>query len=161
MKSRDTHWPYPRSNEQVFQVVLIATAILLTALLLLIVELRHRQKLPLSQKNVATAATSLESYASEAKNVTYQAIHDRSTANYRRVYLNELADQVDQIDSYINAHGAADPLIEPVDSITRGDRIMRQLLTDTATETDKSKLQNNYKRFERLQHRYQRVGDSL
>ena len=161
MKARDTQWPYPRAKEQIIQVVLITSAILLTAILILVVELRHRQKLPLSQKNIEAAASSLESYASEAKLVTYQAIHDRSPGSYRRIYLNELADQVKQIDSYFNAHDAADPLVEPKDSIARSNRIMHELLQDTATETDKGKLQNSYERFERLQKRYQKIGDSL
>lgn len=161
MKSRNTHWPYPRTKEDVIQVALAASAIVLVSAFIAIAQLQHREKQPLSQESAQRAATSLESYASEAKQLTYQAIHDRSPANYRRIYLHELAHQTGQIRAHVSSHGAADPLVEPVDSLLRNAKRMQALLEQTADETDKQKLQDAYERFDRMQRRYHQTGENL
>jgi hypothetical protein len=143
------------------QVVLTTSAILLVSILFVTIQLQHREKQPLSQESTQRAVTSLESYASEAKQLTYQAIHDRSPANYRRVYMEQLAKQTEQVSSHLSSHGAADPLLESVDSLLRNARRMQSQLEQSATETDKRKLQDAYERFDRMQHRYHRIGEIL
>jgi hypothetical protein len=154
-------WPYPRTREQLLQVVMVVLAALFIGLIGTAAQAKHYRDKPLNGDNLQQAAASLAGFASEAAILSDQSAHGRSPVTYQAAYFTQLGDQTRQVTQFLEAHTAAGALTAPAERITADGHRLDKHLADTAGHTDPAKLQAQQRAFENLQSDLQRTGDSL
>lgn len=155
MAAHHYSWPYPRTHEQVIQVVMVALAVIFVGLIGAAAQAEHYQNKPLNSDAVQQAATSLAGYASEGAAVTGQAAAGRSTQHYQRAYLDELADETQQVTEFLSAHTASGSLVQPRRELIEYGNKLQQRLESAAEYSQPSKFKQAQGELTRLQGQLQ------
>jgi hypothetical protein len=144
-------WPYPRSREELVQVAMTLLAVLLIGVVGTAAQAHHYENKALNQDNIEQAASALGSYSTEASELISQTIHDRSSENYREIYLERLDEQAQQVTEFIGAHKASGSLEKPAQKLISDGTKLQKLTKQAATKSDTATLNQILDKLQKLQ----------
>ena len=106
MKDREFSWPYPKTTDQLIQVVMVTAAIMM-ATLLFFARLTHSyQTRVIDKAHVQGAAETLYSIASQADILAEQSLKDRSTQSYQEALAHNLSEETEETLTFLDSHQA-------------------------------------------------------
>jgi hypothetical protein len=161
MTSRRQPWPYPRTQEQVIQTVMVTLAVIFVGLIGTAAQAKRYHSKPLTPGTVQEAATSLSGYASEAASLSDQAAHGRAPQNYQAAYLQQLSKQAQDITNFIGSHNTPDNVAAAAHQLNAQGKQLEHLLNQTADQSNPAQLQANSQAFRQLQQQLQVSGENL
>jgi hypothetical protein len=154
-------WPYPKTKEQIIQVILIALACVFIGLLGASAQAEHYKNKMLDRDAVFQAASSLSGYASEAAAIADQTARGRSTQHYRRAYLEQLADETQQVTEFIAAHSAPNELAPSAGNIVQHGQQLKKQLEIAGGQSQPQALEQSHQTFQQLQKDLEDIGENL
>ena len=152
-------WPYPRTKMQVVQTV--TTTFLCLAVggvggLLLTV---HYKSQSLNHDDLQQAALSLSGYSNEGAELVGQAAHGRNLKTYRKVYLQQLGRQTQEVEDFLTTHRAPHSLAHSAKTIAQYGAELQQILEQNATESAAAKLRHAQYLLDQLHTQLEQIGE--
>lgn len=100
-------WPYPRTVQQVNQVIIVTAIALLLAVVGIIVGIKYQEQKTLSREDIKLAAQTLTSSSSEMLLIARDSENQPLVQPYREVYVQQLVSSVGQVRQKLSEHDAA------------------------------------------------------
>jgi hypothetical protein len=154
-------WPYPQSKEQLLHVTMIFVTCLLIGVIGTAMQADHYKHKVLNHDNIEEAATSLQSYASEAALLTDQTLHKRTPQNYQDTYTEQLDSQTTEIITFLESHAIPEYLRSQTSRLLVEAHLFTQQLTSMGDSTDHNSLIEAHQSFTTSRDTFGTIEESL